>query len=151
MTIKQYISQENFELILFSIFIIESLISVVTLLVLNIISVIRWKIVKNVLRSTTHATGYTSSKMKATKLIILLTCVCIVTRALDCLVSILYRLRVGSVIYPTEEQKVFLKLLKAISYFLLFAAHALDGILYYYYDRPLRDALANLWDHGCYQ
>lgn len=133
------------------VFIIESIIPVVTLLVLNVISLIRLKIVANTLdrRSPVNGTGFTSAKIQATKLIILLTFICIVTRALDCTLGIVNRLRIGSLLSLADEEEAIVALLRAISFSLLFAAHALDGILYYCYDRSLRAASANVWNRGC--
>lgn len=130
---------------------LENIVPVVSLILLNTTFLVRLKTVKNGLRSNGNEAGFNSVKITTTKLIIFLTFICIVTRAFDLTVVITNRLRFSSFFSPTDEMVAAIKLLRSISYFLLVAAHALEGILYYCYDRSIWSASVPLWNHGCYE
>lgn len=124
---------------------LENIVPVVSLILLNTTFLVRLKTVKNGLRSNGNEAGFNSVKITTTKLIIFLTFICIVTRAFDLTVVITNRLRFSSFFSPTDEMVAAIKLLRSISYFLLVAAHALEGILYYCYDQVCICSLMESW------
>lgn len=76
-----------------------------------------------------------------TTFVITLSLVLIVTRTFDTAASIFYRSTLFGYITLSDEMNVLVKLIKAISFFLLIAAHAFDGLLYYFYDLKMRSLI----------
>jgi hypothetical protein len=82
--------------------------------------------------------SFCKANTRFTKLILILTSVCIFTRTLDTTITVLNRLRLLSVLAMSDEAQALLKLTRASVFFLLILAHALDGLLYYCYDSKMR-------------
>jgi len=125
---------------------VETLIPVVALLTLNAISLIRFK------KLMTHLGPNRSFKIQTFRLIIMLTFISLITRTFDLAVSVAIRLRVfykTNVNINTEIDAVLL-LMRTVSFFLLFAAHALDGLFYYVYDRTLKSVTFPKIKSRCY-
>jgi hypothetical protein len=79
-----------------------------------------------------------------TRLIITLSFICILTRVFDLLTAIFYRLRLKGFLddFLSNENNALLFLLKQTSFMLLFWSHALDGVLYFFYDKQME----SLWN-----
>ena len=73
-----------------------------------------------------------------TKLTITLTFICIVARTFDTIIAIFNRLRLVYGWILSDDLEALLKLVRAVSYFISFSAHALDGILYYFFDKKIK-------------
>jgi len=120
---------------------LESFIPIVVLFVLNAISLMRFLKLVRVSRNNRNEASYTNSKIQITRLIILLTFICFATRVFDFIIITTIRLISTLKMNQIDEIVTLLYLLRAISFLLLFVAHALDGVLYYFYDRHLKSAV----------
>ena len=115
---------------------IESLVPLVSLIVLNKISLskfkrIMWMVVLDNKRAD-------RANNRFTKLIITLTFICIVTRSFDTVMSLSHRAVLFFRIDLTEDLNALLRLFRNVSYLLVFGSHACDGVLYYFYDKKMK-------------
>ena len=120
---------------------LESLGPLILLFILNTISLIKFKLVLRRWKGRRDGSSLNKMKISMTKLTILLTFICLLTRSFDFVISYLVREKInlnevwrhyGSF----EEHLLFL--LQSINLFLLFAAHALDVLFYFFYDTHLK-------------
>ena len=113
----------------------ESLIPTLLLVVLNIISLIRFKMMMN---RVTPTALMRHVEIKLVRLVLILTFICIFTRMLDNLTEFFAR---GLFVLGTQlssEMESLRILSRQTAIFFLFGAHALDSILCYFYDRHLK-------------
>lgn len=140
---KEAVERERY---VFIVFLIETLLSIVALLVLNIIAVIGLGTLKRrVTPIVTSDISYRHSRVQATLLTIILTLICVLTRGFNCTVAFYYTAFIES----TSSDRDISLLFSAGSFCLLFVAHALDGLLFYCYDRKLRAAFSKMLAFEC--
>ncbi len=136
LTTTEFGSTKFFQMYFIIVLLFESVIAVVILLVLNVISLVR---LKNQLAVVRNDVSYQTIKVQITKLIILLTFICVLTRTIDLAITIIVRLNM-SALNLTNESDFFLLLSRSVAYFQLLLAHAFDGVFYYSYDNLLKSA-----------
>lgn len=73
-----------------------------------------------------------------TRLILALSFICIVTRTFDTALSIINRVRVVRGINTSNEDDVLLRLIRRLSYLLIFAEHGLDVCIFYFSDSTFK-------------
>lgn len=73
-----------------------------------------------------------------TRLILALSFICIVTRTFDTAMSIFNRVRVVKGITASNEVDALLRLIRRLSYLLIFAEHGLDVCMYYFSDSTFK-------------
>jgi hypothetical protein len=138
---------------------LEIVFPILHLTTFNIVALLRFKKVIDNKRKVLNDPSGKSKRNKLsekanhrfTRLIITLTFICILTRVFDMLTSILMRLkRSVDLLGPngfldsflSNENNALLFLLKQTSFMLLFWSHALDGVLYFFYDKQME----SLWN-----
>jgi hypothetical protein len=121
------------------ILLLETIVPLVILLVFNIITLIKFKsIMSKKKRLTNTKTKAKKATIKFTKLILALTFICILARTFDNITAIFKRLKTFYYFQISDEFTALIDLNKQIAYALLFAVHALDGILYFIYDKEIK-------------
>lgn len=129
-----------FKIYIFLVLFLESVLPLISLLVMNIIAVVKFRKIKtmiaNVIEQRTQET-----LSRYTKLIIILTFICISTRSLDTTLAIYRRVNLFIGIVMTDKLEALFQLFRHFSLFLLFAEHALDGVLYYIFDMNMTEFL----------
>jgi len=128
------------------IFLLETGLGVVTLGFLNVLSAIRFR--EKMIRKGHLLQNRTETRQKEvmyTKMILILSTVCFITRLLDAVTTTLVRLILLDVINFSEETKYQIKLYYDISWTLLLAAHAFDNWIYFLMDPNLRRCTRELF------
>lgn len=86
-----------------------------------------------------HMVAIKKLNTRFTRMVISLTFICILTRFFDVAVGSFF---VQKIVFSVDFINVFLEqLLLALNVFVLITAHALDGLLYYYYDENMKGLL----------
>lgn len=116
------------------------------LIILNIVTVIKLKLTLSRMAQTSFLRQV---EINLVRLVLILTFICIFTRVFDTATSFLIRFNTVFGIELSEEAKSWEELLKQMAYFCLFAAHALDGIFCYLYDRHLKYVACQLIRMPC--
>jgi hypothetical protein len=124
----------------------EAIIPLIVLIVLNTMTASRFKKVmstkKQVHRnSSTTVKRVNKANAKFTSMIISLMLVCIVTRLLDSVTDVYLRLKVTWLVSLEIETDAIVQLVRYFALFLLQAAHALDGLLYFWFDANFKHRL----------
>lgn len=112
-----------------------SLLPTLLLILLNIISLVRFKMVTRRMRPTSFLRCV---EIQLVRLVLILTFICIFTRVFDLLTSFQSRFAIFLGIQSSNVMSSFELLLNQVANFCLFSAHALDGLFCYYYDRHLK-------------
>lgn len=125
-----------FKLYLAFLFLLEDIFLIISLTSLNFIALFKFrKMMKEKRRVlVTEKRHIHKAQIRFTKLILALTFICILTRFSDTVVAIL-NVAAAEAAYDIKE------VLRTLSFFLLIASHALDGILYFTYDMQLGKVL----------
>ena len=125
---------------------IEFVLPVLTLCFNNLIS---WVKFRNAIKRKKRIKGKQDrvidreANIRFTKMILVLTLICIVTRFIDAVIAIFYRIKLFFELQFSDESTALLELFRVIGWFLLFTAHALDGLIYFFYDINFRNAFKN--------
>ena len=107
-----------------SVLIIESVIPFLCLLILNVISIIKFrKVMANKVHLALKKSRAVEAEERFTKYTLVLTLVCLLTLTLDMFTSIVHRFYNLRFIFYTPEQAAWLLLFKQIAYFCLFTSH----------------------------
>lgn len=131
---------------LYSIFVLllESLIPLISLIVMNSIAQLKFsEIMKKKRAIISNDLRAKKASHRFTRLIITLTLISIITRAFDTSLAIFFRARLLTGMAVSIELNALVKLLRAAAFFLQFAGHALDGLLYFFFDSQLRSLFRN--------
>jgi len=91
-----------------------------------------------VIRRKKKGSKKTADNNAFTRLTLTLTFLCIVTRMFDASTDICMRLHLLFGVIKSEEMVALFTLIRYLAFFLLIAAHALDGSFYYLYDRNFK-------------
>ncbi len=126
---------------------IEFILPVLTLCVINAIS---WAKLRDTLSTKTRITpknerNNQKANVRFTKIIIILTSICILTRFFDGVMAIFYRLKLFLELNLSDELTALTDLIKFVSLFLMYASHALDGLIYYFYDTNFKRIFQSGW------
>ncbi|MFT4802063.1 MAG: hypothetical protein ACI93N_001838 [Flavobacteriaceae bacterium] len=119
---------------------LECVIPVLVLTILNLTSVYKFR---KIMRMRGHLISYKTKERKieirTTKIVILLTLVCIITRAFDMFCEA--RIRIGwfKLVEYSAEEKVENELISHISKLFMNCAHAFEGIVYFTMDKNLKN------------
>lgn len=124
-----------FQLYAFAVLFFESLIPTILLIILNIISLIKFKTMMSRVRPSLLMRHV---EIKLVRLVLSLTFICIFTRMLDNLTEFFARGLFVLEIHLSTEMESLRILSRQTAIFFLFAAHALDIIVCYYHDRHLK-------------
>jgi hypothetical protein len=127
-------------------FLLETGLGVCTLGFFNVLSAIRFR--EKMIRKGHLLRNRTVTKQKEvmyTKMVFILSSVCIITRLLDAITTTLVRLISLDVYNFSEETKSLIKLYYNISWTLLLAAHAFDNWIYFLMDPNLRRCTRELF------
>ena len=124
----------------------EAFIPLVVLIVLNSMTASRFKkfmstkkqVHKN---SSTSVERANKANTKFTRMIISLIIVCIVTRLLDAVTDVYMRIKGDRIDVLGVDTDVIIQLVRYFALFLLQAAHALDGLLYFWFDANFKHRL----------
>lgn len=135
-TLTEFGETSFFKIYSVLIMLIESVIPLITLMVLNKISLAKFKIIMWMVVQDNRRADQANNRF--TKLILTLTFICIVTRSFDIAITIYNRAKLFFRIELTEDLNALLRLVRNVSYLLVFAAHALDGLLYYFSDKKMK-------------
>lgn len=118
------------------------------LITLNILTVIKFK---KVMANKIEVVGRSSETQRAekamirfTRLIITLTFINIVTRTLDSCITVFFRFKIFFNVKISDEVDAILDLARYVSLIPFFGAHALDGVLYYIYDKNMRSLFSRI-------
>lgn len=123
---------------------LENVIPVVTLIVLNTITLLKfkrmiWTVLADNRLTNLDASRFSDFNYRYTKLITALTFICIVTRLFDSYVDITNRMRLFCRLVLSDELDALVLFVRAIAFLQLFTVHSLDGILYFVYDKKLKN------------
>lgn len=119
---------------------IESVIPTLLLIILNIISLVKFKIVINRVAQIPYIRNV---EINLVKLALFHTFICICVRLLDIAPELIIRFQILFNIQSSNEMESLRLLLKQSANFILFGAHAFDSILFYFYDSNLKRAADN--------
>ncbi len=121
------------------IMLIETLVSLTILTVLNLIAARKYSSITppNVGLTTDSAIQRREAENRCTKMILIMTTVCIVTHLLD-LCSAIGRLEVLGIFEMNKEISVLINFFRQVTFLIIFTAHSFDGIFIYGMDSNLR-------------
>lgn len=114
---------------------LEGLIPTILLIILNTISLIQFK---RVLSRVTQTPFIRSVEINLVRMVLILTLICIISRSLEILTEFFARGVFVLKVKLSREAESVRVVLKQIAFLCIFGAHALDGLVYYYYDRHLK-------------
>ncbi len=120
---------------------IESFFPLIILTILNMVTLLKFREVmknKEQLVASQQHQRVNKANNRFTKLIITLTFLSISTRSFDFSIEVVNRVYRTNLLSYSDELFALSDLLRQIAYFLLFATHALDGLLFFVNDRQLR-------------
>jgi len=123
-------SSRIFSIYLIGVFALENVIPVIIISILNVASVLKFKIYMEVHgRLTQKQIEAKKAEIRLTRLVIFLTAICIVTRLLDLISTVLNRLTYidESLFSPSDE--VLIRLFVNIKNIFLYMVQALDGLV----------------------
>ena len=118
----------------------ESILPLISLIVMNTIALVKFRKIKREIADNIDE-RIQDTLNRYTKLIIILTFIVIITRTFDTTVATFRRIKMMIWIVVADDYEALLKLTRNIGYLLLFAEHALDGLLYYIFDKNMRQFL----------
>ena len=129
----------------------EGIFPIMSLTVMNIISIRKFKRIMKDKREMSEGKGLMTEKrrfekadIRFTKLIILLTFIQILTRLFDCIISILLRIKyIENIRIDVSDSLIFF--LREVSSILLISAHSFDGVLYFLYDTQVKRVLIRIF------
>jgi len=127
-------------------FLLETALGVCTLGFFNVLSAIRFR--EKMIRKGHLLRNRTETRQKEvmyTKMVLILSSVCFITRLLDAVTTTLVRLISLDVVDFSEESKSTIKLYYDISWTFLLAAHAFDNWVYFLMDPNLRRCTRELF------
>jgi hypothetical protein len=128
------------------IFLLETAVGVCTLGFFNVLSAIRFR--EKMIRKGHLLQNRTRTKQKEvmyTKMVLILSTICFITRLFDAVTITLVRLMSFDVFNFSEETKSQIKLYYDISWTLLLTAHAFDNCVYFLMDPNLRRCTRELF------
>lgn len=118
---------------------LETLIPLLTLIALNIVSLIKFrKVMENKRQLQRDGQRIDAAINRFTRLILALSVVCIFTRTVDTVSTFLARIQSVNFITLSDEFEALLIFSRRFSFFLMLAEHGLDVLLYYFYDKNFR-------------
>ncbi len=127
-------------------YLLETVLGVCTLGFLNVLSAIRFR--EKMIRKSHLLSNRTETKQKEmiyTKMVLILTTICFITRLLKAVARLFARLFLLNIHNFSEETKSQIKLYHDISLVLLLAAHAFDNWVYLLMDPNLRRCTRELF------
>jgi len=128
-----------FKVYVMVIMLMETLVSLTILTVLNLIAARKYSSINppNVGLTTDSAIQRRAAENRCTKMILIMTSVCIVTHLLD-LCSTIGRLEVLGIYKMTQEMSVLITFFRQVTFLIIFTAHSFDGIFIFGMDSNLR-------------
>jgi len=127
-------------------FLLETVLGVCILGVFNVLSAIRFR--ENMIRKGHLLRNRTNTKRKEvmyTKMVLILTTICFITRLLDAVTGTFARSMALNIFEFSDETKLRIGLYYDISWTLLLAAHAFDNWVYFLMDPNLRRCTRELF------
>lgn len=119
---------------------VETVIPLTILTVLNIQSIRKFhELMENKVTLTNNRNRIYRAEAKFTKLVVSLTTISIFTRLIDMLSDLVNRLNGVEIIEFSRDAQIQIQFVKQLTFCFLFAAHALDGLVYFKMDQ-------NLWN-----
>jgi len=119
-----------FNFYFFGIFALEDVLPIIIIFILNVASVLKFKShMRAHARLTQKQLESRKADIRLTRLIIFLTAICIVTRILDLIVNVFFRLTYIEVSLFSSTEQLFIKLFVNIKNIFLFMVQALDGLV----------------------
>lgn len=112
-----------------------SLLPTLLLILLNVVSMVRFKMVTRRMRPTSFLRRV---EIQLVRSVLILNFICIFTRVFDLLISFQSRFAIFLGIQSLDVMRSFELLLNQVAIFCLFSAHALDGLFCHYNDRNLK-------------
>ncbi len=120
------------------VFLFETIFPILVLVVLNVVSVYKFKKLMNKKgHLTKNRTEGKLAEVRFTKMVFILTSICILSRVMDFIITFFYRLTIiNRLIFSPGSVRLLLFLMSLTNLF-LFAVQALDGLVYLIMDRNL--------------
>ncbi len=120
------------------VFLFETIFPILVLVVLNVVSVYKFKKLMNKKgHLTKNRTEGKLAELRFTKMVFILTYICILSRVMDFIITFLYRLTIINSLIFSPSSIRFLLFLMSLTNLFLFAVQALDGLVYLIMDRNL--------------
>ncbi len=120
------------------IFLFETVLPVFFLTFLNVVSVSKFRIRMQIHADLTHNQAQAKkAETRFTKMSFFLSTICIVSRILDMITTIIFRLTGLAPLMFTADYIALIKLLKSVTNFILYSAHALDGLIHLKMDKNI--------------
>ena len=119
-------------------FMLETVIPIGTILVLNVLSVVKFRKQTRIHRNLTRQQQNDNKvENRYTKLVIILTTICIISRFFDMATGLLYRLQYLDPSMISKGQILLITFSMSLSNLVLFIIHGEDGLIYFKMDRNL--------------
>ena len=140
--LNEFGETKQFKLYAFIILILQTVIPLISLTVMNIIALVRFRKIKTDI-SSLNTPDINDERIQETinrytKLIIILTFICVIARTFDATLSLYNRVRLFLGIVLSDDLEALSRLMRLVAYLLIFTEHALDGVLYYIFDKNMR-------------
>ncbi len=125
------------EVYILGLFLIEAVIPVFIISVLNIYSIVKFRKIVN-LRNTTETRQI---ELKYTKLVLILTSICIITRTIDLCAGIFYRSEFFKIYAYSPGDIILINFFREFAFCLLYCSHAFENFFYLFMDRHIRQTI----------
>ncbi len=136
--LNRFGTSQIYKFYLIALFMIETVIPIVTISVLNVFSILESRKQTRIHRNLTNKQRITKkSEDGYSKIVIILTTICITSRLLDLATNLLFRLDILHLIMFSEDMSVLTKFSLSLTNLLLFIIHGKDGLVYLKMDRNL--------------
>lgn len=154
-TLTTFGQNAAFQLYSVLVLLVETFIPLIMLIVLNIVSLMKFRKVMETKRQV-QTNGQQNlrtneAKDRFTRLIICLSFICIFTRSLDTVISIVYRIKLFYNITLSNDMSALIDFIYATNIMLLIAEHSLDCVLYFMYDCKMRSLFFVTSSHTTYK
>lgn len=145
-TLNEFGKTKFFGVYALVIILLEFVIPLAILIILNLKSLVIFRRMLGMLainnrRADQEMRRFLDFNTRFTKLVIILTFICIITRTFDLMVNLGHRAVLLFFPDASEELVELFLFLRTVNFLVLITAHALDGLLYYLYDAQMRSLL----------
>ncbi len=119
---------------------VEVVVPLIILIVLNLIALFKFKKIIAAKRriQSNNESKIEKSEIRFTRLILMLTLICIITRTFDAITGVFSRFKFNGFVIASKEYDGITYIFKIVSLFFLFVSHALDGLLYFVYNKQMQ-------------
>lgn len=143
-TLNEFGKTKFFGVYALVIILLEFVIPLAMLIVLNLKSLIIFRRMLGMLanrRADQETRRFLDFNTRFTKLVIILTFICILTRTFDMMVNLGHRAVLLFFPDASDELVELFLFLRTVNFLVLITAHAFDGLFYYLYDAKMRNLL----------